>query len=95
MDTSSFSENIVSDSISQIISFTHFSFITFATLGYGDIIPASNLSKCIVISEVIYRFTIVILVLSVFSNFREHFKKDLNFKINSIDNESLQKKCRD
>lgn len=38
--------------VSKILDFLYFSFITFTTLGYGDIVPVTTLSKVTVITEV-------------------------------------------
>ena len=40
--------------ISRLFEFTYFSVVTFATIGYGDIIPATISSKFLVLLEIIF-----------------------------------------
>lgn len=75
----SFKGEIGKDVISQIISFVYFSVVTFTTLGYGDILPVSNLARIFVMIECIVSMLIILLVFSMFSGFQETFKKKLPF----------------
>ncbi|HBF40189.1 MAG TPA: hypothetical protein DDW50_23135 [Firmicutes bacterium] len=70
-----FKGNIGNDLFSQAISFIYFSFVTFSTLGYGDIVPNSIIARLFVIEEILYYFIIVFFVISLFGVFKEEFKK--------------------
>jgi hypothetical protein len=76
-----FNGNIGCDLFSQAISFIYFSFVTFSTLGYGDITPNSTIARVFVIEEILYYFIIVIYALSLFGVFKEGFKKSSPFAI--------------
>ena len=51
--------------ISNLYQFFYFSFITFSTVGYGDISPISNVAKFIVMLELLLSFLIVFFSLSI------------------------------
>lgn len=49
--------------LSVYFQYIYFSFVTLATVGYGDLIPASNLARFIVIIEIITGLILVNLIL--------------------------------
>ncbi|GAB6109065.1 ion channel [Fusibacter bizertensis] len=79
MDQDSFKGSIGNDIISQTISFIYFSVVTFTTVGFGDILPVSNLARIFVILESIVSMVVILLVFSMFSGFHETFKNNSPF----------------
>jgi hypothetical protein len=51
------------------VSALYFSIITFATVGYGDIAPNSDLARLLVSAEVIFGMLYTVLILSVLAGF--------------------------
>jgi hypothetical protein len=83
IDPNSFNGNIGETYLTQFVSFLYFSFITFSTIGYGDICPVSLISRGVVILEVIYQFIIIVLVISQFTIFQKQFKENSPFEVNN------------
>jgi len=54
--------------INQLIEFFYFSVVTFASIGYGDIVPISLSAKLIVILEIGQSFVLVVFGLSNINN---------------------------
>jgi len=57
--------------ISRLIGSIYYSVITFSTIGYGDIVPVSNLARIVVIGEVLYSLFILVLVISSFGAMKD------------------------
>lgn len=57
--------------ISKLIGCLYYSVITFSTIGYGDIVPVSNLARIVVMGEVLYSMFILVLVISSFTSLKE------------------------
>lgn len=68
-------DNIGSDTLSQLITFLYFSAATFTTTGYGDIMPADNTSRLVVVMELFFSFVTVAYALSMLGVFRQIFKE--------------------
>jgi len=58
LDPSSFSQSL------NILNSVYFSIITFLTVGYGDIIPLTQLSKAIVMTQSVLTFYILVIVIN-------------------------------
>ncbi|MBD80968.1 MAG: hypothetical protein CL840_18770 [Crocinitomicaceae bacterium] len=50
--------------LQQLFDFFYFSFITFSTIGYGDIVPISIYAKLLVMAETFMSFFIVVFAFS-------------------------------
>jgi len=73
-DKNSFS-GFIGDSFStKLISFQYFSFISFTTIGYGDILPVSNLARIFAIIEGIFYFILIIFIVSSIGILRDSLK---------------------
>jgi hypothetical protein len=55
--------------------FIYFSALTFATVGFGDIIPISSCAKILVLMEVLLSFFTIIIVISNFAHVKESVKE--------------------
>lgn len=69
-DPNAFVGHLGSAPLSRLIGCIYYSVITFSTIGYGDIVPYSNLARLIVIGEVLYSMFILVLVISSFSSLK-------------------------
>lgn len=65
-DPAVFSGTIESSSsyIEKIPNFIYFSVITFATVGYGDIVPISSIARVLVVLEIFLSFLIIVFALT-------------------------------
>lgn len=54
--------------IVQFFEFNYFSLVTFATIGFGDIVPISLGAKLVVMMEITTSFIMVVFILSNFQN---------------------------
>tara|TARA_R110001592_G_scaffold153736_1_gene382474 strand:+ start:198 stop:758 length:561 start_codon:yes stop_codon:yes gene_type:complete len=61
---------------SELFQFFYFSLTTFSTLGYGDISPASNPARFLVILEVFLSFLIIVFAVSNISKI--HITENIN-----------------
>lgn len=56
--------------IEIFISFLYFSFATFATVGFGDIVPVTSLAKVLTTFEIIYSLFIIVIFFSGFDKIK-------------------------
>jgi len=73
-DKNSFSGFIGDSFLTKLISFQYFSFISFTTIGYGDILPVSNLARIFAIIEGIFYFILIIFIVSSIGILRDSLK---------------------
>ncbi len=59
----------------QSIDFIYFSIVTFATVGYGDVMPQTSWAKIAVSAEILVAFLIVFVSVSLFSKKNEGDRK--------------------
>lgn len=62
--------------IEKSISFLYFSFITFTTIGYGDISPINSYARLLVMLEGFYSFVTIVLIFASFSGFKDFSKNE-------------------
>lgn len=64
----------------ELLDMLYFSCVTFATVGYGDILPKSMAAKSCVILEMATAFFMVVFVLSNVSNIMQAAKENMSDK---------------
>lgn len=69
-DRSSFQINEVKviDDFSYLFEFFYFSIVTFAAIGYGDIVPITTPAKILVVMEITQSFVLIVFGLSNINN---------------------------
>lgn len=60
--------------IYRFLEFNYFSVVTFATIGFGDIVPASLGAKLLVMLEITTSFFMVVFILSNFYNLHFYYR---------------------
>lgn len=75
LSSRNFIGSIGENPIEIFISFLYFSFATFATVGFGDIVPISTLAKILCIFEIIYSFFIIVIFFSGFDKIKNGLKE--------------------
>ena len=68
-----FLETLFFSSKKEVPDFIYFSITTFATVGYGDIIPVSSIAKILVTLEIFLSFLIIVFALANINKI--HIKK--------------------
>ena len=66
-------------SVSRAISFSeaiHFSIVTMSTVGYGDIVPATNLARLLASMEVICGVTLLLFGVSELLEYTREHRRD-------------------
>lgn len=74
----------------NILDAIYFSGITIATVGYGDLIPTSGLSKFLSVYEVINGVVLLVVSFTIYvsrSIIEEEYKNTITVRINKYDNE--------
>jgi len=75
--------DLLNDNANSIIDFIYFSFVTSATIGYGDIYPTTDLGKVFVCFQSIVFLIFIVLFLNFFSSKvedKDYFDKSENSK---------------
>lgn len=75
ISNTNFIGSIGENPIEIFISFLYFSFATFATVGFGDIVPISTFAKILCILEIIYSFFIIVIFFSGFDKIKNGLNK--------------------
>ncbi len=70
-DPNAFVGHLGNAPLSRLIGCLYYSVITFSTIGYGDIVPYTNMARIVVIGEVLYSVFILVLVISSFSSLKD------------------------
>jgi len=89
-DSSAFAGNIGTSMVEELFSFIYFSFVTFTTLGFGDVYPIHFTGSLLVMLEVSFSFVIIYLFLSSFSG----LKDILIIKETFIEKKNRTRNCR-
>lgn len=80
-DPNAFVGHLGGTALSRLIGCLYYSVITFSTIGYGDIVPLSNMARIIVVGEVLYSVFILVLVISSFSSLKDAIGKNEAIKM--------------
>jgi len=75
----------------KFINFIYFSFVTMATVGYGDIVPTSIISKCVVISQIIVGMIFLVVMINIYFSSRDGMKNIASSAIDGIRKEMASK----
>ncbi len=75
-DPNAFVGHLGNAPLSRLIGCLYYSVITFSTIGYGDIVPYTNMARIVVIGEVLYSVFILVLVISSFSSLKDAMGKN-------------------